>query len=152
MKLEYHHCRPRPAPVAVPELGRWPVGRFPCPGILSARTVGPRAAVPWDSLALASLGCGSGLRVYMARSSPSPTESSSRGGSFPEPLCYGLAVRFQLLSTDGLHRRSYFPLQVLGLRPDEDLHLAALMPSQSHQAAPNGAGPWLPAAKMSESL
>ena len=117
---------------------RWPVGRFPGPGILSARTVGPMAAVPWDSLALASLGCGSGLRVHMARSSPSPTESSSRCGSFHEPLCYGLAVRFQLLSTDGLHHRSYFPLQVLGLRPDEDLHLAALTPSQSHHAAPLG--------------
>ena len=29
-----------------------------------------------------------------------------------EPLYYGLAVRFQLLPTDGFRRRSYFQLQV----------------------------------------
>ena len=40
-----------------------------------------------------------------------PTESSSRSGS-SEPACYGLAVRFQLLSTVGLLRRSYFQLQI----------------------------------------
>ncbi len=49
-----------------------------------------------------------------------------------EPRCDRLAVRFQLLSTDGFHHRSYFPLQAFGLLPDEDLHLAAPMPSQSH--------------------
>src|SRR5258708_2615462 len=58
-----------------------------------------------------SLDHGSRIRVYIARSPAASHRIEFTSGSFKSPSHYGLAVRFQLLSTDGFRRRSYFPLQ-----------------------------------------
>jgi hypothetical protein len=49
--------------------------------------------------------------AFIQHARPShPTESSSLSGPHG-PCRYGLAFRFQLLSTDSFRRRSHFPLQ-----------------------------------------
>ncbi len=60
---------------------------------------------------LQSLGLDSGLRSYLACSSVTPHRIEFTFWLIFEPFHYGLAVRFQLLSTVGFRRRSYFPLQ-----------------------------------------
>ena len=58
-----------------------------------------------------SLGFGSRFRVCLARSPVTPDRIEFTFRGLTAPGYYGLAVRFQLLSTDGLRRRSFFPLQ-----------------------------------------
>ena len=60
---------------------------------------------------LRDLGLGSRFRDYRARSSTLPRRIEFTLRSLPEPRHYGLTVHVQLLSTVGLRRRSYFPLQ-----------------------------------------
>src|SRR5215204_1170095 len=69
------------------------------------------------------------------------TESSSRIGSQSLVLC-GLALCFQLLSTVGLRRRSFFPLQ----NPSTWVLTGTFTPlrcapSQSHSIVPTGLNP-----------
>jgi hypothetical protein len=76
--------------------------------LISGHWLGPRSLRTGSSR---SLDLRSRLRACPARSPVTAHRIEFTSGSSRSPLRYGLAVRFQLLSTDGLRRRSFFPLQ-----------------------------------------